>query len=80
MDTHNVSLQEAVVRYFGMMALIIIGVTTGWWVVAVFALPLFLTAITGICPIKRMYQNGKKQKPTLTAHHSEKRQSTAKAA
>lgn len=56
MDAYNVSVSEAIVRYFVMMALIVVGVFTGWWVLAVVALPVFLTALTGMCPVKRLFQ------------------------
>ena len=80
MDMYNVPVHEAIVRYLGMMALIIVGVFTGWWVLALLALPLFLTALIGSCPVKHMFENGKKEKPKMTAHHSDKMDNRAKAA
>ena len=80
MDAYNVPIHEAIIRYLAMMALIIVGVFTGWWFLAFLALPLFLTALIGICPVKRFFQKGNKQKQTMTAHHTEQKGSSAKAA
>ncbi len=79
MEAQNVSISEAVVRYFLMMAVIVVAGFAGTWWLALLALPLFLTAITGFCPIKRIFQNGKNQKKNLTVHHAASREK-AKAA
>lgn len=52
----NLNVKEVIVRYFIMMAVVIGGVLTQQWWLAVLALPLFLTAITGMCPVKTMMQ------------------------
>jgi len=54
----NLSIQECVVSYFLMMAVIIIGGFTGQWWLAALGLPLFLRGITGFCAIKSMLQRG----------------------
>lgn len=48
----NLSLQECVVTYFLMMAVIIAGGFTGQWWLAALGLPLFLRGITGFCAVK----------------------------
>ena len=48
----NLNVQEVIVRYLFMMAVVIVGVLTQQWWIAFFALPIFLTAITGMCPVK----------------------------
>lgn len=50
----NLSIQECVVSYFLMMAVIIAGGFTGQWWLAVLGLPLFLRGITGYCALKAM--------------------------
>lgn len=80
MDAYNVSFGEAIVRYFVMMLLIIVGVFTGWWVLTVIALPVFLTALTGMCPVKRFFQKtATAQKRPMSASRSTN-SSAAKAA
>ncbi len=50
----NVSLTEAVVRYYVMMGVVLLGGFTGMWWISLFGLPIFLTAILGMCPLKYM--------------------------
>ena len=80
MDAYNVSVSEAIVRYFVMMLLIIVGVFTGWWVLAVIALPVFLTALTGMCPVKRYFQKAKTVEKTPLSLRRSVPSATAKAA
>lgn len=80
MDAYNVSFGEAIVRYFVMMLLIIVGVFTGWWVLAVVALPVFLTALTGMCPVKRYFQKAKTAEKTQLSSRRSAPSTTAKAA
>lgn len=55
----NLSIQECVVTYFLMMAVIIIGGFTGQWWLTAFGLPLFLRGITGFCPLKSLLKQDK---------------------
>lgn len=48
----NLNVQEVIVRYMIMMTVVIIGVLSQQWWLAFLALPIFLTAITGMCPLK----------------------------
>ena len=54
---YNISIGEAVLRYVLMMAIVILAGFTGQWYFALLALPIFLTAITGWCPLKTLFQN-----------------------
>jgi len=44
----NLGWQATLLRYFLMMACVIGGVLSGFWIIALLGLPLFLSAILGI--------------------------------
>jgi hypothetical protein len=51
----NLSIGEMVARYFLMMGFVFIAGFSGYWIIGVLALPTFLSAISGFCPMKKMF-------------------------
>lgn len=49
---YNLSIGECVVSYLLMMAVIMTGIFTGQYWLAVLGLPLFLRGLMGWCPLK----------------------------
>ncbi len=47
-ELFNLAIDTLFIRYNLMIALVVLGVVTGWYWVAALALPLFLTCITGM--------------------------------
>ncbi len=52
----NVSIIEMIVRYYLVMMIVVVAGFSGYWGIALLALPIFLSAITGFCPIKYLLQ------------------------
>lgn len=52
----NLSMSEIITRYFLMMAFVMVAGFSGMWWIAILALPTFLSAISGFCPIKYFLQ------------------------
>lgn len=49
---YNLSIAEVVVSYLLMMAVIVVGISTGMTWLCLLALPLFLRGLMGWCPLK----------------------------
>ncbi|TNE62134.1 MAG: DUF2892 domain-containing protein [Bacteroidetes bacterium] len=49
---YNLSIGECVMSFFLMMAVIILGISTGQVWLTVLGLPLFLRGLLGWCPLK----------------------------
>ena len=47
-ELFNVGIDTLIIRYNLMIAVVVIGVATGWYWIAALALPLFLSCITGM--------------------------------
>lgn len=58
---YNLSMTEIVLTFIAMIAVVLIGgFTQQWWLMG-FALPLFLRALIGWCPIKSLLSQRKYQ-------------------
>ncbi len=72
----NLSVSEIIVSYLLMMAVIVGAGFSGYWIVALLALPLFLRGLTGWCPIKTILKNSKTA-PKATLVRQESRRAVA---
>jgi hypothetical protein len=52
----NLSIIEIIVRYYLMIMVVVIAGFSGYWLLGLLALPVFLSAITGFCPVKYLLQ------------------------
>jgi hypothetical protein len=61
----NLSLVDAILRYVAMMAVVIIGGITGHTWLMVLGIPLFLSGLTGICLVYKIFgiDHSKKETP-----------------
>ena len=66
MRLFELSIGTVVLRFYLMMAFVIVGVLTKLWFLAVFALPIFLSILMGAT-------FGKKEQPKMVIHETKNR-------
>lgn len=55
----NLSISEIIINYAIMMAVIIGAGFSGFWLLGLLALPLFIRGLSGWCPVKTILKNSK---------------------